>query len=64
MRAVDGLAQDASEKSAHRHNPTDMVAEHQFSGAVQDDLDWLDKNRLTDNDEFIDAPVLQNQEEV
>ena len=24
-----------------------MVAERQFNGAVQDDLDWLDKNRLT-----------------
>ena len=32
--------------------------------AVRDDLDWLDKNRLTDNDEFIDVPVPQNQEEV
>ena len=41
-----------------------MVAERRFNGAVQDDLDWLDKNRLTDNDEFIDVPVPQNQEEV
>ena len=46
----------------HPSYHSNMVAERQFNGAVQDDLDWLDKNRLTDNDEFIDVPVPQNQE--
>ena len=40
-----------------------MVAERWFNGVVQDDLDWLDKNRVTESDEFIDdfEPQIQVQ---
>ena len=40
-----------------------MVAERRFNGAVQDDLDGLDKYRWTENDEFIDdhIPHIQGQ---
>ena len=57
-----------------------MVAERRFNGAVvrakprevadtaaaivQDAMDWLDKNHLTENDEFIDVHDPQNQEEI